>query len=356
MLRVTSDAGPVPAEVEFRADGATVTPSLTQTEGNSTTVALAFMGKKTVYKAVVPGTPDVESNEVTVEPDDDGAVAEVAVGQYDATFSVVAGALVTALVAVILVFAGLARVDSLSSGAGAGDAAGATTAATTTEDSGADAAVAAATIEQRVRAVVLVLLMAIGAVVVVLGGMMALLEVRGRLRRPKDRRQVQVFVVQPALPFRDVRYLGRPETNFAVEGVRTGLAMRSGAIPAVGAGPLSGGLVPIGQLIDSGSEAFAGGLGAARRARGTVITLVIGLFILLLAFLGSSSFDFSIGVGDGADGTTQDGGTTGAGTGTTPDDGDGAVVGDGSGDASTGTGTDQGDGSTQDEPQEPAVP
>lgn len=253
------DESTIPLGVVFYDGGATITILKTETDGKSLLVDLPFSGQKAKYRATIPGDDAAGSDIVTAESDGaDNDVAEVSIGQYDWPFSLIAGVLLAVLAGGILVLAGLAIAAVFQAGI------------ITTINDDTTTTRSTETIVERVRAVVMIGLFATGSILVLLGGMMALLETRGRLRHREN---------QAA---RAPRVNDTSHGNFGAHSLD--------AVPSS--------TVPVDKLLESGSKAFEKTVGAASRARGTVVTLVIGLVILLVAFLGSSTIDFSIEVGD----------------------------------------------------------
>lgn len=275
-LKLTAQDGDVPGGVVFYDGDATITILRTEIAGGVHIVDLPFVGERALYKATVPGDDAAASGTVTAEPGDPerGGVAEVAIGQYDGWFALIAGVLVA------LAAGGIVGIAAWAIGHSG-------------EGSGAD----------RLRSVVTIGLFATGSLVVLLGAVMALLETRGRLRfraRPKP-------VGPPPPPMFSDREI--EEIVASSEPQEAFLAMRSRKANAVAPKTsdkrrsiIAGDAEGLGKTLDSGSKAFSRTVGAASKARGTVLAFVIGLILLLVAFLGSSTIDFDLSVG-GADPT-----------------------------------------------------
>lgn len=274
-VRVTSSAGDLPANIVYTADGSPVLPSGSPTTiGEGIEIDLPFSGRRTRFHAAAKSNASNISNAVLAEVEEsDDDVSEIAIGEYDKRFGFFSGTVVL----ILGIFIGIAAIGALQH----------------VQLPNATVDGSNGTFLERVRAGVSIGMLAVGAFLLLLAGWMALLETRGRLRRAQRPTRVVLYEVR--------RTPQGVDELFGGGGRGVGNIRLAALAPSAGGTSPSTAAVPIGEFLDNGSEAFATGLGAARRARGTVITFVVGLALVVLALLGSSSFQFSIDVGD--DGT-----------------------------------------------------
>lgn len=233
-------------DITWTVDGAARTPASTIANASGQIVAaFPFDGGPHKYQASARVEHDepITSNEVLVvgTPGHD-SVAEISIGQYDERFAERSGSVLAGLAcAVVLVLLLVSLLTLLPTDDGA----------------------ATGTWIERVRAVVVIGIAAAGVIALLAGVWMAVLEVRGRLRS----------TVQISAPTSD---------------------------DSVGSlGTDGGSRVDVGSVVGELRDTLTSTVREFRTARGTIVAIVTGTLLLLLALLGSSSFDVSFTTGGG---------------------------------------------------------
>ena len=230
-------------DITWTVDGAARTPASTIVNASGEIMAaFPFDGATHTYQASARVEDDDEpltSNGVLVlgTPTHD-SVAEISIGQYDERFAERSGWVVAGLAgAVVLVLLLVSLLTLLP----------------------ADEGPAAGTWIERVRAVVVIGIAAAGVITLLAGVWMAVLEVRGRLRS----------TVQISAPASD-------DTISSAE---------------------NGSTVDVGSVVGELRDTLASTVKEFRTARGTIVAIVTGMVLLVLALLGSSAFDVSLTTG-----------------------------------------------------------